>query len=73
MSSYSSMYCCLVDNFVREVIKCSCCMRWRFDIWQFSQVAQLRILNVIRTWSAIRPQMVAHFHPWEVWKKMTGG
>ena len=31
---------CLVDIFVRKVIKCSCCMRWRFDIWQFFQIAQ---------------------------------
>ena len=52
---------CCVGIWVREVIKCSRFMRWRFDIWQFFQVARSRILGGIWTGRGVRPSKVGHY------------
>ena len=44
-----------VGIWVREDIKCNRFMRWRFDIWQFFQVARSRILGGIWTCRGVRP------------------
>ena len=52
---------CGVGIWVREVIKCNRFMRWRFDIWQFFQVARSRILGGIWTPRGVRHQKVPHY------------
>ena len=54
---------CWVGISVREVIRCRCFTRRRFDISQFFQVALSRVLDGIRIRRGVTPQKVAHYYP----------